>query len=134
PVTRVDVGFGLYESGWVCVVFDTRPDAEPDGEWNEYIEETALERPRWAKACEAVEEEPLSVVLPDGTRQELPTGAKGQLVAALGDRLRAVLLKARADGVFAGLPKAGRCELGVEEQEGSYGWPAYEERGEGNLA
>jgi hypothetical protein len=45
-----------------------------------------------------------------------------------------VLLKARADGVFAGLPKTARCELGVEEQEGTYGWPAYEERGRDNLA
>lgn len=134
PVTRIDVGFGLYESGWACLVFDTRPDPEPDGEWNEYIEEAVLERPHWAKACEAVEEGSLNVILPDGARKELPAGAKDQLVVALGDMLRAVLLKARADGVLAGLPKADRCELGVEEQEGSYGWPAYEERGQNNLA
>jgi hypothetical protein len=133
PVTRIDVGFGLYQSGWVCLVFDTRPDAEPDGEWNEYLEETVLERPLWAKACEAVEAKPLVVILPDNNRRELPVGATSQLVTALGDMLRAVLLKARADGVFAGLPKETRCELGVEEQEGSYGWPTYEERGQNNL-
>jgi hypothetical protein len=134
PVTRIDVGFGLYQSGWVCLVFDTRPDAEPDGEWNEYIEETVLERPSWAKACEAVEAGALVLILPDGTRQELPAEATDQLVAALGGMLRGVLLKARADGVFARLPKTARCELGVEEQDGSYGWPAYEERGQDNLA
>jgi hypothetical protein len=134
PITRIDVGFGLYQSGWVCLVFDTRPGAEPDGEWNEYIEETVLERPRWAKAYDAVEAGPLALVLPNGTRRELPVGATDQLVAALGDMLRGALLKARADGVFAGLPKAAHCELGVEEQEGSYGWPAYEERGKENLA
>jgi hypothetical protein len=133
-VSRVDVGFGVCESGWVCLVFDTRRNGEPDGEWNEYIEDTVLERPRWAKACEALEAGPLALVLPDGTRRELVAGDTDLLVTALGDTLRAVLLKARDDGVFAALPKASRCELGVEEQDGSYGWPAYESRGTDNLA
>jgi hypothetical protein len=133
-VSRVDVGFGLYQSGWVCLVFDTRRSLEPDGEWNEYIEDTVLERPKWAKARETVEAGPLSLVLPDGTRRDLSAGDTGPLVAALGDMLRSVLLKARDDGVFAVLPKAPRCELGVEEQDGSYGWPAYELRRTNNLA
>ncbi len=132
-VTRIDIGFGLYQSGWMCLVFDTRTDAEPDGEWNEYIDETVLERPKWAKACDAVEAGPLVLILPDGTRRELPAGASGQLVRAIGDMLQGVLRKARAEGVFGSLPKATRCELGVEEQEGSYGWPAYEYRGQDNL-
>ena len=41
-VSRIDVGFGLYQSGWMCVVFDTRRSPEPDGEWNEYIEDTVM--------------------------------------------------------------------------------------------
>jgi hypothetical protein len=133
-VSRIDVGFGLYQSGWACLVFDTRRNPEPDGEWNEYIEDTVLERPKWATACEAVEAGPLTLILPDGARRELATGNTGPLVAALGDMLRAVLLKARDDGVFAALPKAPRCELGVEEQDGSYGWPEYELRQTDNLA
>ena len=133
-VSRIDVGFGLHQSGWVCLVFDTRRSPEPDGEWNEYIEDTVLERPKWAKACEAVEAGPLTAVLPDGTRRELAAGDTGGLVAALGDMLRAVLLQARDSGVFAALPKTPRCELGVEEQDGSYGWPAYESRGTDNRA
>ncbi len=135
-VAQIDIGFGLYQSGWVCLVFDTRRNPEPDGEWTMHIDETVLERPRWATACDAVEAGPLTLILPDGTRQELPVGEKGvrRLVNTLGDMLRSVLLQARTDGVFAGLPKAARCELGVEEQEGTYGWPAYEERGRDNLA
>lgn len=133
-VSRVDAGFGLYHSGWMCLVFDRRRSPEPDGEWNESIEDTVLERPKWAGACVAVEDGPLTLVLPDGTRRELAAGDTGALVAALGDMLRAVLLKARDDGVFAELPRAARCELGVEEQEGTYGWPAYESRGTDNLA
>jgi hypothetical protein len=133
-VSRIDIGFGVYESGWACLVFDTRRNPEPDGEWNEYIEETVLERPKWAKACEAVEAGELSLVQPDGTRRELVAGDTGGLVAALGEMLRAVLLKARGDGVLTTLPKVARCELGVEEQDGSYGWPAYELRRIDNLA
>jgi hypothetical protein len=133
-VSRIDIGFGVYESGWVCLVFDTRRSPEPDGEWNEYIEDMVLERSKWAKACEAVEAGPLTLVLPDGSRRELAAGDTGPLVAALGDTLRAVLLQARDGGVFAALPKTPRCELGVEEQDGSYGWPAYESRGTDNRA
>jgi hypothetical protein len=133
-VSRIDVGFDPYQSGWVCLVFDTRRNPEPDGEWNGYIEDTVLERPKWAKACESLEAEPLTLILPDGTRRELAAGDTGALVATLGDMLRAVLLKARDGGVFAGLPKTPRCELGVEEQDGSYGWPAYESRRTDNLA
>lgn len=133
-VSRIDIGFGVYESGWVCLVFDTRRNPEPDGEWNEYIEDAVLERPRWAKACGAVEAGPLALVLPDGARRGLAAGDAAGLVAALGDMLRAVLLQARDGGVFAALPKTPRCELGVEEQDGSYGWPAYESRRSDNLA
>ena len=78
-ISRIDIGFGLYQSGWVCLVLDTRRNPEPDGEWNEHIDETALERPRWATACNAVEKGPLNVILPDGTRQELPAGATSRL-------------------------------------------------------
>ncbi len=133
-VSRIDIGFGVYESGWVCLVFDTRRSPEPDGDWSLYIEETVLERPKWAKACEAVEAGPLTLVLPDGTRRELVAGDTSGLVAAMGDMLRAVLLQARDARMFAALPKTPRCELGVEEQDGSYGWPPYESRGADNHA
>jgi hypothetical protein len=55
-------------------------------------------------------------------------------VTILGDLLKSVLLRARSDGVFAHLPRSPQCELGVEEHDGNYGWPAYEERGKENLA
>jgi hypothetical protein len=48
--------------------------------------------------------------------------------------LVSVLKAARADGVFKTLPKADRCELGVEESGGSFAWPIYKNRGKDNLA
>jgi hypothetical protein len=56
------------------------------------------------------------------------------LVDAIGEFLVALLLTARDGGTFDGLPKAARCELGVEDPYTPWGWPAYEERGKQNLA
>jgi hypothetical protein len=109
-VSRIDIGFGVYDSGWVCLVFDTRRSPEPDGEWDEYLEETVLERPRWSRACDAVEAGSLTLILPDGNRRELKTGDTGSLVTALGEMLRSALIKARDEGLFATLPRTARCD------------------------
>jgi hypothetical protein len=45
-----------------------------------------------------------------------------------------MLLEARTKGVFRDLPKAERCELGVEDPTtGEFGWPSYDDRGKENL-
>ena len=31
-ISRIDVGFGVDYGGWVCLVFDTRRNPDPDGE------------------------------------------------------------------------------------------------------
>jgi len=51
----------------------------------------------------------------------------------VGDTMKHALLTARDQGWFKQLPKAERCELGVENMEGFYGWPIYEDRGKENL-
>ena len=130
-VKMVAVGFEYAQAGWVVVVFDTRPDAEPDGEWNSHIAGNALERPDWLAASEANSDGPITLVQLDGSEVELPECT--ELAEPLGEMIKAVLLKARADGIFAALLKAPGCELGVEHQEGAYGWPAHPDRGHENL-
>lgn len=132
PIKMVEVGYEYSQAGWLVVVFDTRPDAEPDGEWTSLIEGNELERPHWLEAGEANIDGPITVLLLDGAEAELPSGT--ELAEILGEVVKAVLLKARADGVLAGLPKASGCELGVEHFSGAYAWPVYEERGQDNLA
>ncbi|MFO0876296.1 MAG: hypothetical protein U0840_02900 [Gemmataceae bacterium] len=132
PVRMIQVGFEYAQGAWVAIVFDTRPDAEPDGEWNSHIEGNAFERPHWLEAGEANLEGPITLVHLDGTEIELEEGA--ELAEPLGEMIRAVLLQARANGLFASLPKAPGCELAIEHQDGAYGWPPYEERGQENLA
>ena len=41
PVKMIQIGFEYAQSAWVVVVFDTRPDAAPDGEWNAHIMATS---------------------------------------------------------------------------------------------
>jgi hypothetical protein len=132
PVKMIQVGYEYSQSAWVVVVFDTRPDAEPDGEWNSHIEGNELERPDWLAAGEANMKAGITLVRPDGTEVKLPKNT--ELAEPLGELVKAVLLKARADGVFDKLPKAAGCELAVEHHEGAYGWPMYEARGRENLA
>lgn len=130
PVKMIEVGFEYSQAGWVAVVFDTRPNAGPDGEWNAHIAGNELERPHWLEIGEANQEEPVALIGLDGIETILPECT--ELADPLGEMIKAVLLKARADGVFAGLPKAHGCELGVEHSEGAYGWPEYEARGQDN--
>lgn len=134
-VRRIDVGYQCDQAGWVALIFDTRPKAEPDGRWTLHIREgNTLDRPGWLAAFESLEDGPMVVVLPDGAERKLRKGGFEKLTTILGDLLKGVLLKAKADGIIDGLPKARRCELAVEEQSGGYGWPIYEERGRENLA
>ena len=56
------------------------------------------------------------------------------LTETIGKFLVDLLREARTSGVFASLPKADRCELGVEDPTtGEFGWPAYAARGKKNL-
>jgi len=130
-VRMIEIGFEYSQFAWVVVVFDTRPDAKPDGEWTFHIETNMLERADWLAAGKANMNGPITLVQLDGTETVLPES--GELAVPLGKMIKAVLIKAREDGVFAALPKASRCEFGIEHQEGAYGWPMYAARGMENL-
>lgn len=132
-IRRIDLGFGFEQSGWVALVFDTRPDAEPDGTWQDYIEANWVEREHWPAAVTANLNRELKVVLWNGRVEQLAKGEWERLPELLGEMLKEALLKASRDGIFAGLPRSSVCELGVEEYEGHYGWPMYEDRKKENL-
>lgn len=135
PISQIDFGYQYDQAGWVSLIFDTRPDAEPDGSWNSFIEENMFERPKWQEALELLETQPVEIVLPDGSRRVLPPEfPEEEYCAIFGDLLKNILLKARDEGVFNSLPKAEHCQFGVEEHDGRYGWPNYENRGQENMA
>ncbi len=134
PVSQIDLIFSLGDSEstpWVYLHFDTKPGSEPDGDPT-HADFGKMLRKDWLPAFQAVcEEETVSVVKPDGKSRKCGDAA---LSETIGKFLVDMLLEARDKGVFTELPKADRCELGVEDPTtGAFGWPNYEDRGKKNL-
>ena len=135
-VKRIQLGFGYGDSNFVSLHFDTRANSAPDGEWAKHIQENELEMPQWNKILQAWGDKPLRLIFPNGTERHVAESdnCNDEALAALfGEMLKEVLLSARAAGAFEKLRKAEHCELGVEELEGNYGWPRYEDRGKETL-
>jgi hypothetical protein len=47
PTKIITFGYELGQAGWVVLHFDTRPNAEPDGDWTLEIDRLMLPRPHW---------------------------------------------------------------------------------------
>ncbi len=120
-VKLFQVGFEYSQAGWVIAVFDTRPDAKCDGEWTSELENESnlLQRPNWAEAGELHDEAPITIIGHDGTTTVLPVGS--ELAIPLGDLVKAVVIQALADGMFAALAKSEQCAFGIEHFSGEYG-------------
>lgn len=134
PVRRIDFGFEFGQSNWVALVFDTREDAEPDGEWSSWIDDIVLTRPKWPVWHELPEGELVYFIDLKGEKINVMQDPDTLICTIVGDALKHSLTTARDEGLFQPLTKAEGCELGVENLEGFYGWPAYEDRGKENLA
>jgi hypothetical protein len=135
PVSRIHLVFSLGDSRstpWVHLDFDTKPGSEPDGDPT-HPHFVKLARKGWHPAVKAVcHDEEAKVTQTNG--KTIKCG-DAELTETIAEFLVDSLLEARAKGVFADLPKAARCELGVEDIGGGKfgGWPAYEDRGKKNL-
>jgi hypothetical protein len=138
PVSRIQFGFEFGQTNFVVLVMDTRPDAEPDGEWTMEVDtmidnQTALMRPNWPIWHELPEGEQVSFIDVSGKEIDVMDDPDNLICGIIGEALKQVLLSARDEGLFKTLPKQPRCELAVENIEGYYGWPIYEDRGKENL-
>ena len=125
PIKQITVGYQFDQAGWIAIVFDTRPQAKPDGEWNSFIEPNATDFGEWHNAFNDLVEKgaAIRVTLPDGTKATFGKRSTIEEVAAcLGTTIRDALVSARDDGEFATLPLASDCALVVEEHDGYYGW------------
>ena len=134
PVKIIEFGFEFGQANWVALVFDTRPDAEPDGEWSRGINKLLLTRPKWPIWHELPDDAKVEFIDLKGKKVNVMKNPDEMICKIVGDTLKHVLITARGKGVFKPLPKAEKCELGVENLEGYYGWPAYDDRGKENLA
>lgn len=135
PVTRIDFGFEFGEQNWVVLVFDTRPDAEPDGTWSSLMGKSMLKPKHWPIWHKLADDEVVYFKDVKGKKINVMKNPDEQICRIVGDALKQTLITARDSGVFEPLAKADKCELGVENLEGFYGWPLYKDRGRpANLA
>jgi bifunctional DNA-binding transcriptional regulator/antitoxin component of YhaV-PrlF toxin-antitoxin module len=133
-VTRIDFGFEFGQGNELWLVFDTRPDAEPDGEWTVQVGKVAeLKRPQWPIWHELPDDEVVFFIDLNGEQINVMKSPDKKICKIVGDAMKHALIEAREAGVFERLPKSERCELGVENMEGFYGWPKYKDRGKENL-
>ena len=133
PVKMIELGFELGQDNWVALVFDTRPDAEPDGEWSRGINRILLRRPKWPILHKLPDDAKMFFIDLSGKKIDVSDDGDEDACDVVGETLKHLLLTAREQRVFDKLLKADRCELGVEHLDGCYGWPDYEDRGKENL-
>jgi hypothetical protein len=119
-VHLIEAGFEVSQNGWFVIVFDTRPNAQPDGNWTTHIENLKLDRIHWVKAQTASMRGQISIINADGEEATFAEGAG--LGQPIGDLIGSVLLKARRDGVFDRLPLAPNFQMSIEDFDGEYDW------------
>jgi hypothetical protein len=92
-----------------------------------------LRRPKWPIWHNLADDATVYFIDQSGKKIDVMPNPDQLICTIVGDALKHVLLTARDQDLFKPLPKADRCEIGVENLEGFYGWPRYEDRGKENL-
>ena len=90
------------------------------------------------------EGESFTVIKIDGTQLVVPAldedaeeqddDADDPFVVAIGEMILDVLMNAKSDGVFKTLTAFGTVQLDIEDFNGGWGWPEYDDLGKTNLA
>ena len=109
----IQAGYQFDQAGWLCIYFDTEENAEPDGSWTMHIEGNSKEYNHWVTECETQDYE--------------------EFGENIGNLIKQSFFELRDEGIFNALNKYKDCEFGIEEINGTYGWPNYEERKNENL-
>jgi hypothetical protein len=134
PVSALNLTYDCGLGAHVTLHFDTRTDFEPDGTWTRDTF-AQIDRPEWEQAYTTLQDRDLHFILADGSNLTLAAATDDEAyVTVFGQMLVDLLKSVRDTGKLLALPKVPGCEMGVEEVEGMFGWPAYEERGDNNLA
>jgi len=132
PVALITIGYYLEQAGYVAVVFDTRGDADNDGQWTLHIDDdvNVLPFPKWysvfMKLCDGGS---VDVVQPNGKLRTLDESDDNESVATFfGEMILEIMLSLRDSGAFETLPLAPKAFFVIEEFDGQWGWPAYAKR------
>ena len=127
PIQRITLGYYVEQTGYVAVIFDTRPDATNDGEWTMHIEEddNMVFVPGWEDAFNHLcDEVTVTVSLPNGKSRILDTKDDNESVATFfGEQICELVLGLKKRKIFDSLPLAKNAVLSVEDFNGLWAWP-----------
>lgn len=127
PIQLITLGYYLEQTGYFALVFDTRTNADNDGQWTLHIEDpTMLHFPKWCSLLERwYEGETSELVLPDGTSCQInqESHTHESIAQIVGEMLRDTMIRLRDEGALQDLPLGKDAFLIVEEFDGHWGWP-----------
>lgn len=124
PVTRMEFLYSLGDgtsTPWVALNIDTRPDVHEESYTHPFLDMVMLDE--WGGPMRYLtdsEKSRMQTVLWDGQLVECNCEQFEGYVRQL---FVAVLTAAREQQLFANLPKASRCEIGVIESGTGFDWP-----------
>ena len=122
---------------------DTGRAHDRDGEWTTSIkDDKCIKYDHWIEAIEAsFEGEAFTVIKYDGSKFEVPFDeaepeeeSEDPFVQAVGEMILGVRKSAKVDGVFSQLEHFGPVQLDIEDFNGGWGWPEYDDLGKTKLA
>ena len=132
PIALISVGYYIEQSGYFALVFDTRPDADNDGQWTVHIENkvNVLKFPHWRAAFKKLcDGGAVDVKLPNGKQHTLDESDDNESVAKFfGELILDIMLSLRESGAFNQLPLSPAAFFIIEEFDGQWGWPEYKKR------
>lgn len=133
PIRLITLGFYAEQGGYVNLVFDTRPEADVDGEWTGHIdnETNTCHFAKWFDCYMAVcESEDVTIIKHDGESVQIKDNeiSDEDLNLLFGEMLLATMQELCTDGSLTKLPIAKNAVFVVEEFDGRYFWPTYETR------
>jgi ankyrin repeat protein len=133
PVSAIALRFGIGEHASVDLCFDARPKHDADGVYS-HQGVASLAVPHWQRFCDKAARDGGELTDERGRVVKLSWNESTEVyVGAFGAMLVNALKDAKSQGLFAKLPRCLQCEFSVEEMEGYYGWPAFQERGKENM-
>ena len=142
-LSAIEIGYSCDQSGWIFIHPDERPAHQRDGEWTTSIEdEKLIKYYHWIEAIEAsFEGKAFTVIKYDGSKFEVAfdedepeEDSEDPFVKAVGEMILEVLRAAKVDGVFSQLKPFGSVQLDIEDFNGGWGWPEYDDLGKTNFA
>lgn len=131
-IHQVVIGYEFEQTGWVCIVFDMRPNATLDGEWTQVIDETKIDFKHWAEAFWDADDEPFDVIFPDGYTESSQNIECDEFSNAIGESLRDLLTELVQNDGKTPLPLSMQCTFAIEDFNGHFGWTSDGDNTAGN--